>query len=69
MWIKQINSRWIICNSFAYHCPENGRTAINSESDKRRNYAGFVWEGDEAELERLAAINAAFDAAQGEDVQ
>lgn len=66
MWTKEINGRWIICNSFSYHCPENGHTNVTLESDKRRNYGGFVWEGDKSELERLEAINAALDVAQGE---
>ena len=57
MWVKSnAEGTYTICNSLAFL--DNGKVVIvDSESDKTKTYNGFKWEADQAELDRMSAVN------------
>ena len=66
MWVSQNqDGTYAICGGFAYL--DDGKVVIiNGDSDISKNYSGFKWEADQAELDRMAAVNKDYaDTAKG----
>lgn len=57
MWVSQNqDGTYTIYSVFAYL--DDGKVVIiNGDSDISKNYNGFKWEADQAELDRMAAVN------------
>lgn len=57
MWVRQNqDGTYTICSVFSYL--DDGKVVIiNGDSDISKNYNGFKWISDHAELDRMAVVN------------